>query len=125
MRQVENEHALGTILPLFWMAACLVAETPLAGQGPVRVSLAGERLIAWRNAEGRVGLMAEACPHRGVSLMLARDEGDGLRCIYHGWKTDGTGNVCAMPREPQQTRRSGRVNKTSYPRDNTRNDVYV
>jgi phthalate 4,5-dioxygenase oxygenase subunit len=115
MCRVEGDQPMGTILRRFWMPACLLDEIPPPGQGPVRVRLAGERLVAWRSVEGRVGLTAEACPHRGASLMLARDEGDGLRCIYHGWKMDVTGHVCEMPGEPKDSRMCGRVNNKSYP----------
>ncbi|MFP3559596.1 Rieske 2Fe-2S domain-containing protein, partial [Paraburkholderia sp. SIMBA_049] len=100
MCRVEGDQPMGIFLRRFWMPACLLDEIPSPGEGPVRVNLVGERLVAWRNAEGRVGLMSEACPHRGASLMLARDEGDGLRCIYHGWKVDVAGHVCEMPGEP-------------------------
>jgi phthalate 4,5-dioxygenase len=72
-------------------------------------------LIAWRNSRDQIGVMAEGCPHRGASLMLARDEGDGLRCIYHGWKTDVKGHVIEMPGEPKSSKLCGRVNNKSYP----------
>ena len=115
MCRVEGDQPMGIFLRRFWMPACLLDEIPSPGEGPVRVNLVGERLVAWRNAEGRVGLMSEACPHRGVSLMLARDEGNGLRCIYHGWKIDVAGHVCEMPGEPKDSRMCGRVNNTTYP----------
>ena len=115
MCRVDPGQPMGTVLRRFWMPGCLLEEIPAQGQGPVRVLLLGERLIAWRSAEGKVGVMAEHCPHRGASLMLARDEGDGLRCIYHGWKMDVTGHVSAMPGEPSNSRMCGRVNSKSYP----------
>ena len=115
MCRVEADQPMGVILRRFWMPACLLEEVPCSGKGPVQVQLLGERLISWRNAEGRVGVMAEACAHRGASLMLARDEGTGLRCIYHGWKTDVNGHVMEMPGEPKNSRMCGRVNTRSYP----------
>lgn len=115
MCRVEEDQPMGVVLRRFWMPACLLEEIPLSGEGPVRVRLVGERLIAWRNAAGEIGVMAEACAHRGASLMLARDEGDGLRCIYHGWKTDVRGHVGEMPGEPKNSRMCGRVNSKSYP----------
>src|SRR6266404_1471672 len=113
--RVEAGHPMGQVLRRFWVPGCLLEEIPPAGQGPVRVPILGERLIAWRNAEGKVAVMAEVCPHRGASLMLARDEGDGLRCIYHGWKVDVSGHVIEMPGEPKNSRMCGRVNTKSYP----------
>ncbi len=97
MCRVEADRPMGKVLRRFWIPGCLLEEIPPAGNGAVRVLLLGERLVAWRNHDGKVGVMAEACPHRGASLMLARDEGDGLRCIYHGWKMDVTGHVREMP----------------------------
>lgn len=113
--RVEEEQPMGVVLRRFWLPACLLEEIPEAGKGPVRVSLVGEKLIAWRGANGQVSLMQEACPHRGVSLMLARDEGDGLRCIYHGWKIDGAGHVREMPGEPPNSAMCGRVHAKAYP----------
>src|SRR5260370_808175 len=115
MCRVEADQPMGVVLRRFWMPACLLEEVPAAGLGPVRINLVGERLIAWRNSQGDIGVMAEGCPHRGASLMLARDEGDGLRCIYHGWKTDVKGHVTEMPGEPKGSKLCGRVNNKSYP----------
>src|SRR5258705_1266352 len=115
MCRVEEDRPMGKVLRRFWIPGCLLEEIPPAGNGAVRVLLLGERLVAWRNHDGKVGVMAEACPHRGASLMLARDEGDGLRCIYHGWKVDVTGHVREMPGEPKNSRMCGRVHSKSYP----------
>jgi phthalate 4,5-dioxygenase oxygenase subunit len=115
MCRVESDQPMGVVLRRFWMPACLLDEVPPSGEGPVRIRLLGENLIAWRNSEGRIGVMAEACPHRGASLMLARDEGSGLRCIYHGWKTDVTGLVSEMPGEPKNSHMCGRVRNRSFP----------
>ncbi len=114
MCRVEADRPMGKVLRRFWIPGCLLEEIPPAGNGAVRVLLLGERLVAWRNRDGKVGVMAEACPHRGASLMLARDEGDGLRCIYHGWKMDVTGHVREMPGEPKNSRMCGRVHSKSY-----------
>ena len=73
------------------------------GQPPQRVRLLGEDFVAFRAEDGRVGFVDERCPHRGVSLALARVEGCSLRCIYHGWKYDVERNVLETPAEPQQS----------------------
>ena len=62
--------------------------------------LLGEKLIAFRDSEGRVGVMDHRCPHRCASLFLGRNEESGLRCIYHGWKFDVSGNCVDMPSVP-------------------------
>jgi nitrite reductase/ring-hydroxylating ferredoxin subunit len=67
---------------------------------PVRVQLLGERLIAFRDSEGRLGLIDEFCAHRRVSLWFGRNEACGLRCAYHGWKYDVTGQCVDLPSDP-------------------------
>jgi phthalate 4,5-dioxygenase oxygenase subunit len=64
---------------------------------PQRVRLFGEDFVAFRAEDGRVGFVDERCPHRGVSLALARVEGCTLRCIFHGWRIDVTGAVVEVP----------------------------
>jgi len=53
---------------------------------PVRVRLLGEDLVAFRDSDGRIGPLDEYCPHRRASLWFGRNEGYGLRCVYHDWK---------------------------------------
>ena len=70
---------------------------------PVRVKLLGERLLAFRDSAGRLGLIDEFCAHRGVSLWFGRNEESGLRCPYHGWKYDVTGQCVDVPSEPRES----------------------
>jgi nitrite reductase/ring-hydroxylating ferredoxin subunit len=81
----------------------------------VRVTLLSERLIAFRDSDGRLGLMDEFCAHRGVSLWFGRNEECGLRCPYHGWKYDVTGQCVDMPNEPEQSAFAKKVKLKSYP----------
>ncbi len=75
----------------------------------------GENLIAFRDTNGKVGLMADACPHRGASLFFGRNEECGLRCVYHGWKFDVAGNCVDMPNEPAESNFKHKVKATAYP----------
>src|SRR5439155_17996602 len=84
---------MGTLLRRYWMPACLSEELPAPDCDPIRVRLLGEDFVAFRDSEGRVGVMDEFCPHRRASLVLGRNELGGLRCLYHGWKMDVDGNV--------------------------------
>jgi phthalate 4,5-dioxygenase len=93
--------AMGTLLRRYWVPALLAEELPQADGAPVRVRLLGERLVAFRDSTGRVGLLDELCAHRGASLWLGRNEECGLRCIYHGWKYDVDGRCVDMMNEPQ------------------------
>jgi phthalate 4,5-dioxygenase len=91
---------MGNLLRRYWTPACLSAEVAEPGGPPARVRLLGESLVAFRDARGRVGLVQENCPHRGASLYFGRNEGDALRCVYHGWAFDAAGRCVDMPSEP-------------------------
>ena len=82
---------MGTMLRRYWLPACLSSELPEPDGAPVRVRLLCEDLVAFRDTAGRVGLIEERCAHRGASLFYGRNEEHGLRCTYHGWKFDVTG----------------------------------
>ncbi len=91
--------AMGQLMRQYWLPALLSSELERDGP-PTRLMLLGERLIAFRDSEGRVGVMDHRCPHRCASLFLGRNEEGGLRCIYHGWKYDVAGNCVDMPSVP-------------------------
>jgi phenylpropionate dioxygenase-like ring-hydroxylating dioxygenase large terminal subunit len=82
---------MGNLLRRYWIPACLSSEMPEPDGAPVRVRLLCEDLVAFRDTNGAVGLIEERCPHRGASLFYGRNEECGLRCTYHGWKFDVTG----------------------------------
>jgi phenylpropionate dioxygenase-like ring-hydroxylating dioxygenase large terminal subunit len=92
---------MGETLRRYWLPALLSEELPLPDCPPVRVGLLGESLVAFRDSEGRIGLLDEACPHRCASLWLGRNEEGGLRCVYHGWKFDVSGRCVDQMNEPQ------------------------
>src|ERR1700693_661445 len=82
---------VGDLLRRFWMPALLSEELPEPDSRPVRVRILAEDLVAFRDTQGRAGLVAENCCHRGASLFFERNEESGLRCVYHGWKYDVSG----------------------------------
>ncbi|MDB6001607.1 MAG: Rieske (2Fe-2S) domain protein [Rhizobacter sp.] len=97
MCRVGPGTGMGDAMRRYWLPALQSSDLPERNGEPKGVELLGERFIAWRDEAGRPGLYAEACLHRGASLMLARAEGDGLRCIYHGWKFAVDGQVLETP----------------------------
>ena len=107
--------AMGETLRQYWMPALLSTELPDADGAPLRLRLLGEDLVAFRDSSGRVGLVANNCPHRGASLFFGRNEEHGLRCVYHGWKFDLTGACLDMPNEPAESNFKSKVRLTSYP----------
>jgi phenylpropionate dioxygenase-like ring-hydroxylating dioxygenase large terminal subunit len=75
---------MGDLFRRYWLPALLSRELPELDCPPVRVQLLGEKLIAFRDSEGKIGLLDEFCAHRRVSLWFGRNEECGLRCPYHG-----------------------------------------
>jgi phenylpropionate dioxygenase-like ring-hydroxylating dioxygenase large terminal subunit len=106
---------MGNLFREYWLPALQSAELPEPDCDQVRVKLLGEELIGFRDTSGKVGLVENSCPHRGASLYYARNEQNGLRCIYHGWKFDTTGQCVDMPNEPPQSNFKDRVRAVSYP----------
>src|SRR5438093_790460 len=89
--QVGPGTPMGNLLRRYWTPACLSAEIPEPDCTPLRVRLLGEDLVAFRDSEGRVGLIDVNCPHRGTVLFLGRNAETGLRCAYHAPGTSSSG----------------------------------
>ena len=108
---------MGDLFRQYWIPALLAGELPENDCPPVRVKLLSERLIAFRDTEGRYGLMDEFCAHRGVSLWFGRNEESGLRCTYHGWKYDVNGQCVEIPSEPAERESTlcKKIKLRSYP----------
>jgi len=75
----------------------------------------GEELVAFRDTEGRIGLIGAHCPHRGANLYYGRNEECGLRCVYHGWKFDVDGKAVDLPNVAPGARLHDTVRATNYP----------
>ena len=114
--RIEGDAPMGRFLrESFWVPAMRSAKVA-AGGDPVRVRLLGKNYVAFRGADGRLGFLNEACPHRGISLALGRVEGCSLRCIFHGWRFDTDANLLEVPNEhtqPDEFRQ--RVKTRKYP----------
>ncbi len=115
LNQTGPGSALGGMMRMYWVPALLSEEIPEPDSPQVRVHIFGEGLVAFRDTDGRIGLLGEQCPHRGTSLFYARNEDCGLRCGYHGWKMDVNGNVLDTPAEPPTSRFKEKVKHLSYP----------
>jgi phthalate 4,5-dioxygenase oxygenase subunit len=99
LTQVGPGTPMGHLMRQYWLPACLSAELTPDGD-PVRLMLLGEKLIAFRDSAGTVGVLDHRCPHRCASLFFGRNEEGGLRCVYHGWKFDTAGNCVDMANLP-------------------------
>jgi phthalate 4,5-dioxygenase len=107
--------AMGNLMRQYWIPALMSSELPRPDGPPVRVRLLGENLIAFRVTSGKVGLIQSNCPHRGASLFFGRNEEEGLRCVYHGWKFNCEGACVDMPSEPEESTFKSRVRARAYP----------
>ena len=104
---------MGGLMRQYWIPAAMSSELERDG-APMRLMLLGERLIAFRDSSGRVGVMDHRCPHRCASLFLGRNEEDGIRCVYHGWKFDTAGNCVDMPNAPPHQDYKDKVRAKAY-----------
>jgi len=105
---------MGDLMRQYWLPGLMSVELPEADGAPVRLRLLGENLIAFRTTSGAVGVLADACPHRGASMFFGRNEEEGLRCVYHGWKFDVSGACADMPNEPAESNFKHKIRATSY-----------
>jgi phthalate 4,5-dioxygenase oxygenase subunit len=115
LTQTGPDSPMGRLFRCYWLPALLCDELPHNECPPVRVKLLSERLVAFRDTAGRYGLIDEFCAHRGVSLWFGRNEECGLRCPYHGWKYDVTGQCIEVPSEPEESGFARKIKLRSYP----------
>ncbi len=102
---------MGDLFRRFWQPVLLSAELPEPDGPPVRVTILGEALRAFRATAGSVGLVSPRCPPRGADLCFGRNEEGGIRCAYHGWKFATDGRCLALPTmEPGSAREKAEQN---------------
>lgn len=113
LTRVGPGTVMGEYMRQYWLPCMLSRELEADGT-PVRLPLMGEKLIAFRASDGSVGVMDQRCPHRCASLFLGRNEENGLRCVYHGWKFDAQGNCVDMPSVPEGEKLKSRIKAKAY-----------
>ena len=106
---------MGELMRQYWLPTMLSEELAAPDCPPVRIRLLGENLIAFRMTSGNIGMIQDACPHRGASMFFGRNEEEGLRCVYHGWKFDAAGACVDMPSEPAESNFKSKVRTRAYP----------
>jgi phthalate 4,5-dioxygenase oxygenase subunit len=111
----------GALLRRYWQPVALVDEfnpvlDPRMEKRAVKaLRVLGQDLVLFRDGQGRWGLLDRGCPHRGADLSFGRNEGDGLRCPFHGWKFDVNGKCLETPAEPPALKMCDRVRQRNYP----------
>jgi phenylpropionate dioxygenase-like ring-hydroxylating dioxygenase large terminal subunit len=115
LERVDKGQPMGELFRRFWLPALLKEELLLPDSPPVRVRLLGEDLVAFRDSDGRVGIVDAFCPHRNAPLFFGRNEESGIRCVYHGWKFDVEGRCLDMPNCEEGPQFKDRVHLQAYP----------
>src|SRR6187399_826384 len=105
---------MGDLMRQYWLPGALSSELAGPDSDPLRLRLLGEDLIAFRTTSGQLGVLQHNCPHRGASLFFGRNEEDGLRCVYHGWKFAADGTCVDMPNEPAESDFKAKVRAVAY-----------
>src|SRR5262245_10846337 len=115
LTQIGPGTPCGVLLRKYWQPVALSEEVPQSGGAPIAVRILGEDLVLFRDETGRPGLLDLHCPHRGADLSYGRVENGGLRCIYHGWLFDVSGNCLEQPAEPEPNNFKCQIKQTHYP----------
>ena len=123
MKKEQNDYLtqtgpgtpMGELFRRYWQPVLLSAELAEPDGPPVRLEILSEKLLAFRDSSGRLGVIDEFCAHRGVSLWFGRNEENGIRCPYHGWKYDINGKCIEIPSEPSESKLCDRIRLKSYP----------
>ena len=103
LTRTDRGTPMGEAIRRFWLPILLQRRASRVDCAPVRVRVVGENLVAFQATDGSIGLLEEICPHRRASLFWGRNEEQGLRCVYHGWKFDTSRAVCG------HAQRAGRI----------------
>jgi nitrite reductase/ring-hydroxylating ferredoxin subunit len=112
--KVGSADPAGKLMRMYWQPAALVDELDPAR--PVKaVRLLGENFVLFRDEAGRYGLMDRDCPHRGADLAFGRLEDGGLRCAFHGWLFDVTGQCLQTPAEPVTSNLCKNIRQRAFP----------
>ena len=106
---------MGKYLRCFWHPVAPAIALANAELSVMPVEIMGERLALYRSEDGELGLVQERCPHRGAALSFGIVDEDGLRCPYHAWKFDKSGQCVDTPAESCSSSLKDRIKITAYP----------
>jgi 5,5'-dehydrodivanillate O-demethylase oxygenase subunit len=116
MTSVGAGTPMGTLLRRYWHP--IAASEQLNERPTLAVTLMNEDLVLYKDRAGTLGLIDRLCPHRRVDMSYGIPEDDGLRCMYHGWMFDETGQCVEQPFEETvhpDGRFKEKVRVTAYP----------
>jgi phthalate 4,5-dioxygenase len=115
LTQTGSGTPMGELFRRFWHPVLLAEELLEPDGTPVRLRVLSEDLVAFRDTNGKVGIVDALCPHRRAGMFFGRNEECGLRCVYHGWKFDVHGTCVEMPTEPHDSTFKDKITIKAYP----------
>jgi 5,5'-dehydrodivanillate O-demethylase len=101
----------GIFMRQFWHAVARSIDVVPGRTLPLEIM--SEKYALFRGENGQAQIIAHRCPHRGAPMHLGWVEGDEIRCIYHGWKFDCSGQCTEQPAENEGFARKVRIK--TYP----------
>ena len=106
---------MGQLMRRYWTPVLLARELAEPGGAPRKIRVMGEDLLAFRDPAGELGVIEPVCPHRGANLYFGRNEDEGIRCVYHGWKFDRAGQCVEIPTVPAGSPYRNQIRIKAYP----------
>jgi 5,5'-dehydrodivanillate O-demethylase oxygenase subunit len=113
LTQVGKGTPMGELMRRYWQP--MAAADDMKNAWTKRVRLLGEDLVLFKDRQGRLGLIAEQCPHRRASFAFGIPTQDGIRCPYHGWEYSAQGKCLNQPNEPDNCAFRDKVATDAYP----------
>jgi 5,5'-dehydrodivanillate O-demethylase oxygenase subunit len=113
LTQVGKGTPMGELMRRYWQP--MAAADDMQNAWTKRVRLLGEDLVLFKDRQGRLGLIAEQCPHRRASFAFGIPTQDGIRCPYHGWEYSAQGKCLNQPNEPDNCAFRDKVATDAYP----------
>ena len=89
----------GRYMHSFWQPVHVSDDLPSGRAMPIRIM--SEEFTLYRGETGAAHVLAFRCAHRGSQLSTGWVEGDSIRCFYHGWTYDASGQCIDQPAEPE------------------------
>jgi 5,5'-dehydrodivanillate O-demethylase len=106
----------GELMRRYWHP--IVAASQMKDKATKKIRLLGEDLILYKDRSGDYGLIEPHCAHRRMNLIYGIPEEHGLRCPYHGWLYDETGQCIEQPYEETEDpdgRFKDKIQMKAYP----------
>lgn len=113
LTEVGKGTPMGNLMRRYWQPIGALVE--LENKWTRRVRLLGEDLVLFKDRQGRLGLIAEQCPHRRASFAHGIPTEDGIRCPYHGWEYNAQGKCINQPNEQDKCAFRDKVSTDAYP----------